>query len=61
MARFVVGYIDFYSNNLTLSTVEAKDWREALSVIDLDFDSNTIEGMKQEAFDADCIFEVIEI
>lgn len=69
MKKFVVSYINFNSNILTIKIVEAEDWLGALAESNFyDHDGlsyinsgTTSEEAKQHAFDMDSMFEVVEI
>lgn len=59
---FVVTYLNFYDNDLKIKIVKAKDWKEAIKeAFDLEFESDDLEGAKEDAFNQDVLFEVLEI
>lgn len=66
MKRFAVSYIDWFEHDLTTVIVEAVDIAHALqlhpkfSSFDIDY-SESLEGIKKQAFDCDCMVECIEI
>jgi hypothetical protein len=66
MKRFVVATTNSFDNILTQKLVEAKDWKGALKQIWPDYDfsdaeDDTMEAWKVEAFNGDCMFDVLEI
>ena len=67
MNKYVVAFIDFFSNDLKQELIEAENAREAVleSSFGLDFaledEDSTFEECKQKAFDADCMFSVIKV
>lgn len=69
MSKFAVGYINFFDNELIIEIIEAEDWLEALhehsQMIHIPwedyFSDCTISGAKAKAFDADMMFDVVEI
>jgi hypothetical protein len=72
MKKYIVGYISFFDNVLTVELIEADNWREALSKHsamlddegkpdDLAWMPDDIEDAKEEAFNADFAFDVKEI
>ena len=66
MKRWAVGWTSFFDNDLTIEIIDAEDWHSALlkhSKIGEDpweFPLN-IEEAKAEAFNGDCMFDVVEI
>jgi len=67
MKRFTVAYMNFSNNDLELKVVTAVDWWEALKkAFDVDGNlpeslSGDIDGAKEEAYNQDWLFNVIEI
>ena len=69
MSKFVVGYINFFDNDLIIEIIEAEDWLKALhkhsQMIHTPWEDYfadcTIGRAKEKAFDADMMFDVIEI
>lgn len=69
MKRFIVGMISFYENNLHLKEVRAEDWKSALDkafpgtleMVQQDMGDITLDQARQNAFDQDWEFNVIEI
>lgn len=66
MRRWAVGWMTFFDNVLKIEIVEAEDWHSALlkhSKVGEDpweFPPD-LEEAKQEAFNGDCTFDVIEV
>ena len=64
MKKFAVSYINFYDNNLQTKIIEANNWKEALDKSEfftgLELPEDFQEA-KQEAFNCDSMFEVVEI
>ena len=66
MKRYVVSYMNFYDNDISLELVEAVDWQSAVqkSKFSIDYvleDTLNLEEAKQRAFDCDEVFSVLEI
>jgi hypothetical protein len=71
MRTYVVTVMNFFDNDMKSEKIEADSWKEALlkhssmlnedGSIGEDWFSNTIEEAKNDAFNADLMFEVIEI
>ena len=70
MKKFIVGYINFFDNNLIIEIVEAEDWHDAIfqhskiknGIDDRSYISNeTLEDAKEDAFDMDMMIDVIEL
>ena len=66
MKRYVVSYMSFYDNDISLELVEAVDWQSAVqkSKFDIEYvleDTLDLEEAKQLAFDCDEVFSVLEI
>lgn len=69
MARFVVSYFCFFSNELKSEVIEADSWDEAIQKSSFELNwifeelsqKPTLERVKQLAFDGDCMVEVIEV
>lgn len=70
MIDFVVGYIDWFNNELTLEQIKAETWQEAVqkhtkypfSTDDYILSKLTCpETFKQECFNCDCMMSWIEV
>ena len=72
MAIFMVGYADFFNNDLIVECIEAENWKSALArhskMMDEEGnpDDNSwlpddMKEAKMSAFDADFLFDVKEI
>lgn len=71
MKTYVVTVMNFFDNNMKSEKIEADSWKEALlkhsSMLNEDGStsedwlSETIEEAKNDAFNADFMFEVFEI
>lgn len=66
MKKFAVAWVDEFDHDLQLYLVEATDWRDALEKAKPGYvenvkDCETIEAAKQEAFNQEWNFNVIEI
>lgn len=68
MTRFCVAHFCFFDSKLKTEIVEAESWQQALksssfelSWIFEDSSVNTLEQAKCEAFNGDCMIDVIEI
>ena len=69
--KYAVAAMSFFENELKIEIVEAKDWFEALSkhslfledgkIVDVSWIPNEINAAKDELFNADIVFDVIEI
>lgn len=70
--RFAVAYTDEFENDLTIEIIEANTWKDALSKHSKMMDENgnpddnswmsdNIEQAKEDAFNADFQFDVIEL
>lgn len=59
---FIVAYINFFDHDLKIKIVEAKDWKGAIKkAFDLEFESDDLEGAKEDAYNQDRLFEVKEV
>jgi hypothetical protein len=64
LKTYVVSYISFFDNNLEMRKVEAESWQEAIhEAFDLGYFSeyNDIQNAKNDAFDMDFLFDVLEV
>ncbi len=65
MKRWAAGYIDWFDHDLTTLIVEAGDWASALRLhpkfAGFDIEYTTLEDVKRQAFDCDCMVECVEI
>ena len=66
MKNFAVAYMNFFDSDLKLKTAWAAGWKEALKGAFPDEHENvrnidSIEEAKEEAFNQDWLFDVIEI
>lgn len=65
MKRWAVSCINFYDHDLTTIIVKAESWFEALmqheSVKGTKLPDTDLDAAKEEAFNCDCMIEVIEI
>jgi len=66
MKKYAVSYMDFFDNDLTTRIVEVDgDWKDALKEAfprtSNDIHGDEIEEVKDNAFDQDWLFEVVEI
>ena len=65
MRKFAVSYINFYDNNLTTEIIESDDWFDALNAhtkVEGAFElRTTLSNAKCEAFDMDCMIDVVEV
>lgn len=69
--EYVVAAVSFHENDLKIEKVEAENWKEALSKHslftedekpgDMSWLGSDISAAKFEAFNADMLFDVIEI
>lgn len=66
MKRWAVSYIDWFEHDLITLIVEAENVAHALQLhpkfatFDIDY-SEGLEGIKEQAFDCDCMVECVEI
>jgi len=62
--KYAVAYVNFFDNDLQLRVVKARGWKQAVSRA---FDcaqhltSETLDEAKEEAFNQDWLFNVLEI
>jgi len=72
MTRYMVGYINFFNNELIVELVEGNTWKEALSKHsslkdengnpdDLAWLAEDLKEAKEEAYNADFAFDVKEV
>jgi hypothetical protein len=68
MKRWAVGYFNLCDNTLTIEIVTGENWLSALRAHSLIKDSGHLEGLptdieeaKQEFFNQDAMFDVVEI
>lgn len=67
MPRYAVSYIDWFDHDLTTIIVEADSPIRALQLhpkiatFDIDYSSNSLEDIKRQALDTDCMVECVEI
>lgn len=71
MAKYAVGYMNFFDNDLKVDIIEAGNWKEALSKHSslakytfeesVGFLSDDFETAKDEAIDVDFLFDIVEI
>ena len=66
MTKFAVSYINFFDNNLITKIVSVEGtWRDALLTAFPDMKEfqipNNLKDAKTQAFDGDCMIEVMEI
>lgn len=67
--KYAVAYMNFSDNDLQIKIVNAPDWKSAAGAafperIDLDVTESlpdNLEAAKEEAFDQDWLFDVVEI
>lgn len=65
MSRWVVGWISFFDNELKIALVEAATWQEAVRKADPpvlpEWKDETLEELRQLAFDCDGAFHMVEV
>lgn len=69
--KYVVGYMNFFDNNLKVEIVEAENWKEALSkhswLAKYSFEDSVgflpddLETAKDESIDMEFLFDIVEI
>jgi len=71
--KYAVAYMNFWDNDMKIQIIEADGWKEALSKHtlfnkpeypedhDMSWISDEIEDAKMDLFNADMMFDVIEI
>ena len=67
MKRWAVGYISFHENEMRIEIISADNWHDALLFHSQlqgwtePLTPSSIEITKQQFFDCDCMFDVVEI
>jgi hypothetical protein len=72
MTKYAVAAMNFYDNSITIEFIDADDWKTALSkhnqfrddneeMGDISWMSDDIEIAKEDAFNADMMFDVVEV
>jgi len=65
LSKYAVAFINFYDNKLRIEIVNASDWKDAFGIAFPGYEdsisSDDIESAKQEAFNNDWMFEVVEL
>lgn len=62
MARYAVGYINYFDNEMVIEIVQANNWHEALAqhsqIGEMEYPTDDIKEAKQEFFNCDSMFDV---
>lgn len=72
MTEYIISALNFFDNNLKIEKITASGWKQALSkhsefkkegqeIGDVSWLSDDIEEAKVEAFNADIVFDVLEL